>query len=164
MDQLWDRYRRNTKGWKHDGLAKLHTKIVFGPGCALTRDNIKRYNISHVVNCGFPKDSPEWFRQENPDNYATVYAVDSEDADIVGWYPLFQTYMNQFLADKRCTGVYVHCQAGINRSGFLCLLYMCMKFKYSMDVCIRAILLQRPCALQNPKFREQVTEYIKKHQ
>lgn len=164
MDQLWDRYRRNTKGWKHDGLAKLHTKIVFGPGMAVTPENFKKYNISHVVNCGFDVDSPQWFRNETPDKYAVVYAVDSEDADITEWYPVFQAYMNTFLSDKKCTGVYVHCQAGINRSAFLCLLYMCMKFKYSMEVCIRAILLQRPCALQNAKFREQVTDYIKKHQ
>jgi protein-tyrosine phosphatase len=137
---------------------------VFGPGIGVTPENFKNYNISHVVNCGFDVDSPQWFRDQNPEKYAVVYAVDSEDSDITGWYPVFQTYMNKFLADKKCTGVYVHCQAGINRSAFLCLLYMCMKFKYSMDVCIRAILLQRPCALQNAKFREQVTEYIKKHQ
>jgi hypothetical protein len=41
---------------------------------------------------------------------------------------------------------------------------MCKKLGLTLEEAVRAILIQRPCALTNPSFREQVIEYIKKHE
>lgn len=160
---MWDKYSKNSKGWDKDNLAKLHSKIYLGSCLDVTEYNFERYNISHVINCAHEYHSPVWFKDQYSERYACIDAEDTKDVNITDWFPLFKFNMDRFLADKECTGIYVHCQAGINRSAFLILTYMCLKFGFTLPAMVKAITIQRPCALQNLAFRNQVTEYIKKH-
>jgi len=136
---------------------------MFGPGMYLSPGFVKLHNITHVINCAFDKDSPTWFRQKYPSNYACLEALDSEKEDIRKWYPLFETKLNEFLRDPESKNIYIHCQCGINRSGFLALLFVCKKFNYSFKLASESILKQRPCALTNSSYKHQVIEYIKNH-
>lgn len=163
MDSLWDRYRHNSRGWEKDGIAKVHIKIYLGSCLDVIDEVFKTYKISHVVNCAFEYNSPAWFKFEHPDKYACISAIDNVDVNITTWYPVFKNYMDKFIQDKECTGIYVHCQAGMNRSAFLLLTYMCLNFGYNVETMIKAITIQRPCAFSNVAFRDQVIEYIKKH-
>jgi len=164
MNTFWDKYRHSSKGWEHDPPAKLHPRIMFGSGPMLTPEFVKQNNISHVINCAEDIDSPKWFRQTHPDKYMCLYAEDTVDSDITKWFPQFKECMNAFLAERSSSVVYVHCQCGINRSAFLTLLYLCLKFQFPFENTVRSMLIQRPCCLTNPVFRLQVSEYIKKHQ
>lgn len=157
----WSSIRRNSRGWQNDPPAKVHTNIVFGPGIYLNPGFVRHHSITHVINCAFDKDSPSWFRQKFPSNYACIEALDSEEEDILRWYPLFEDKLNSFLRDPSAKTIYIHCQCGINRSAFLALLFVCKKFHYSFENACQFILKQRPCAFTNSTYKKQVFDFIK---
>jgi hypothetical protein len=155
-------YRRNSRGPGIDPPAKVHPKIMFGPGFYLTDKFITKHTISHVINCADDSILPSSVKRQFGDKYVALHAIDSPTVNITDWYPLFESKMNDYLRDPSSKIVYVNCHMGMNRSGFLLTLYACMKFGYTYEAVTRAILLQRPCALMNPVFHEQVQDYIKK--
>ena len=153
-------YRRRSVGWISDPPAYIHPRILFGSGGAtLTPHFVNTYNITHVINCGFQDDSPEWFKTAFPTKYACLEAIDSIDGNILHWYPQFEEIMRKFLAEEGGKVVYVHCQCGINRSGFLSLTFACVRLNYGCKDVINSILTQRPCALTNRTYLRQVKEY-----
>jgi hypothetical protein len=164
MDQLWNKYRRNSKGWKFDPVAKVHPRIIVGSAESVDLHTMSMYGITHVVNCAEDWITSKWFKNEFPDRVVCIGALDHKTEDITKWYPLFESSMNNFLADPECGTIYVHCECGINRSGFLTLIYMCLKFGYTIERVIKSILIQRPCMFTNQEYRKQSIEYIKKHQ
>ena len=164
MDTIWNKYRRNSKGWQKDDIAKLHPRVILGPAFRLTPAFMQFYNITHVINCAEDDVSPKWFKTKFPANYMCIGAIDATDQNITEHYSTFRETMDDFLGDSECKTVYVHCECGINRSAFLCFLYMCLKFKYPVETAMKAILIQRPCAMTNPSFRKQSLDYIKKHE
>ena len=161
MVDKWLGYRVNSRGWQVDPPARVHTAMMFGAGFTLTPQFALKNNITHVINCAYDEDSPAWFRTVHPDRYVCLKANDAIDQNILNWYPAFESFMNKFFQDPECKVIYVHCQCGINRSGFLSLLYIIKKFGYDYDTAVRAILRQRPCALTNPSFEKQVINYIR---
>ena len=157
-------HRRRSTGWRTDPPAKIHTNIMFASGEQLTPRFALNNNITHVINCAFDEDSPEWFRQSNPQRYYCLNAVDSLEANITDKFEEFEEVLNKFIQDPDSNMIYVHCQCGINRSGFLSLLYGCKKFGYSYDNMAQTILKQRPCALTNPTFKYHCYQFVKKLQ
>jgi len=161
MDDPWKHYRQNSRGWMLDPPAKVHVSIIFGAGFMLTPTFVNKNQITHVINCSQDSDSPQWFRDHNPTKYACINAYDNNKVNILDWYPAFSNAMNNFLREPESKVIFVHCQCGINRSGFLTLLYCVKKFGYDFESTVRSILEQRPCALTNSVFREQLINYIK---
>ena len=149
-------YRRRSKGWQNDPPAYIHPRIMFGSGIAIDEDFVEKYNITHVINCAFDEDSPKWFRQINPTKYVCLNALDDLTSNILDWFPNFEETMQKFLSDNHSKTIYVHCQCGINRSGYLCLAYACKKLKFGYNEVVKSILTQRPCALTNPNYRKQL--------
>ena len=164
MDAIWDKYRRNSKGWEKDAIAKVHSRIYMGSAKDVDLFTFSSLGITHAVNCAEDWVSNKWYLEECPEQYACIGALDHKTEDITKWYPEFQSVMNKFLVNPNCNSIYVHCECGINRSGFLLLMYLCIKFGMSPEVVATNILKQRPCALTNPSFRVQAIDYIKKHQ
>lgn len=156
-------YRRNSKGPCNDSPAKIHPKIMFGPGFYVNSSFIEKYDITHIINCADESAVASDIKNLFLDKYVCINAIDSFSVNITEWYPIFQQEMNKFLRDSSSKMIYVNCQMGINRSGFLTVLYACIKLKYPFDRTVKAILLQRPCALMNQVFYRQVQDYIKKH-
>jgi hypothetical protein len=139
--------------------AYFHTRILVGPGAFLTPKFVYERGISSVINCAFPGDSPEWFRTKYPDRYTCLSAPDSPNANILDWYFLFEGILRMCL--RRDTGiVYVHCQAGINRSAFLALTYVCSRFHMDGETMLEALKRQRPCMFQNAVYRRQVLTFL----
>jgi predicted protein tyrosine phosphatase len=161
MNDSWKALRRNSRGWMEDPPAKVHVSIMFGAGFMVTPAFIAKHNITHVINCAQDSDSPQWFRDHNPNKYFCINAHDNAQVNITDWYTLFSNTMDRFLRDSDSKVVFVHCQCGINRSGFLTLLYCVRKFGYEFESTAKMILAQRPCALTNPAFRQQVMKYQK---
>jgi len=143
-------------GWMRDPPAYIHPRILFGSGMSLTTDFVEKHSITHVVNCAFDQDCPRWFSANYPKNYRCLNAVDSLDVNILDWYNSFETTITAFLRDEDCKNIYVHCQCGINRSGFLCLNFMVKRLNVELNDAINCILKQRPCALTNSSFRNQI--------
>ena len=139
--------------------AYFHTRILVGPGAYLTPKFVYERGISHVINCAFPGDSPAWFRTKYPDRYACLSALDSTKANILDWYFLFEGILHASL--RQGSGVvYVHCQAGINRSAFLALTYVCARFHMDGETMLDAFKRQRPCMFQNSVYRGQVLNFL----
>lgn len=139
--------------------AWFHTRILVGAGSFLRPAFARQHNITHVINCAFPEDSPLWFREVNPTRYMCLEAIDDVQSDLYTWFPKFEETMKQFLREGNGT-VYVHCQAGINRSAFLALLYVLKNFDVEPFALIQSVRKQRPCMFTNPTFRRQVEEFI----
>ena len=158
-------YRQSSKGPFKDNVSRIHPKIVVGSGYQLDLHTISVNNVTHVLNCATDDAAPTEFKEyyESMDKYTCINAIDSEDVDITDWYPNFKETMNRYLQDPECKTVYVHCRLGKNRSGFLAVLYVCDRFHFTYEKACKALLVQRPCALDNHVFHKQVQEYLKKN-
>ena len=140
--------------------AYFHTRILVGPGAFLTQRFARDRGISHVINCAFPGDSPEWFQKAHPDRYVCLSALDSSHNNILDWYPQFEQVLHLFLRSPPGGIVYVHCQAGMNRSAYLALAYVCTRFHLDGEGTLEAVKRQRPCMFQNQVYRGQVLSFI----
>ena len=142
-----------------DPPAFFHPRILVGPGVFLTSYFAQKHGITHVINCAFDIDSPSWWRELYIERYKCLNAMDGVQYNIMDWYPMFEKTMHEFLREG--TGVvYVHCQAGMNRSGSLALAYTCKNMNMDFDQLVQSVRRQRPCILQNPVFMNQVKEFI----
>ena len=164
MQELCDQYRRNSKGWQHDSIARVHSRIIVGAAHDFGILLMARYGVTHVVNCAEDWFGNKNFKASHPEKYECINAIDSEKEDITKWYTKFEETMNKFMADPLCGVIYVHCQCGINRSAFLTLIYLCIKFGYAPETIGKSMIIQRPCVFTNKVFMSQAVEYIKKHQ
>ncbi len=142
-----------------DPPAWFHTRVLVGAGAMLTPRFATNRGITHVINCAFEQDSPEWFRTAYPDKYACMNAYDTYEHKILDWYPKFEETMKRFLREGDGV-VYVHCLAGMNRSGFLALTYICKNFGMNFDASIFVLKRQRPCLFQNLVYMNQVKDFI----
>jgi hypothetical protein len=150
----------NSRGALVDPPALFHPTIIVGPGSMLTPYFVEKNNITHVINCAFPENSPQWFQEQFPNKYTCLKAVDSETVSIIDWYPQFKDTMDSYLRDPFSKRIFVHCQMGINRSGFLALTYVCQNFGFQLKDTILCTLRQRPCLYQNTKFLKDVSEFL----
>jgi hypothetical protein len=148
--------RYSSRGYLVDPPALFHPYILVGAGEMLTPGFVKKYEITHVINCAQETDSPSWFKENNPDKYYCINAVDALNVNILKWYPEFKAILKDFLQDPGSKKIFVHCQCGINRSAFLALMYVCDVFKFPFAGTELSVLKQRPCMMTNTSFREQV--------
>ena len=139
--------------------AWFYPRILVGPGAFLTQRFAAEMNITHVINCASDGDCPEWFPERFHEKYVCLNAIDSPFTDILIWYPKFEEKLHEFLRSGSGV-VYVHCQAGMNRSGSLALAYVCKNFHLPFEDVLLAVKKQRPVLLQNLVFMNQVREFI----
>ena len=139
--------------------AYFYPRILVGAGEMLTVEFARRYNITHVINCAMNEDSPDWWRSTYPNKYIVLNAQDSLWVNILDWYPRFEETMHRFLREGNGT-VFVHCQAGMNRSASLALAYSCACLGMEFDTMVAAARRQRPCVLKNQVFMNQVKNFV----
>jgi hypothetical protein len=140
--------------------AWFYSRILVGAGGMLTPRFVQNNGITHVINCAFDQDSPVWFRTRYPHRYVSLNAVDMPTANILDWYAAFEETMHRFLREGNGT-VFVHCQAGMNRSASLALAYVCKNFDLDIDSTLYATRSQRPIMYQNTVFMDQVHTFIR---
>ena len=139
--------------------AWFYSRILVGAGEMLTPAFCNKYNITHVINCAFPVDSPRWWRERFASRYACMSAFDTAAHNILDWYPKFEQTLTDFLRQGDGT-VFVHCQCGINRSAFLALTYVTTHFGLDYAKTYDALKKQRPCMFSNGVFRKQTEEFV----
>jgi protein-tyrosine phosphatase len=137
---------------------RVHPRILLGAGHMLTPAFAARHKITHVINCAFPEDSPLWFRKKFPDQYACMGALDSVHVRILDWYPRFESTMRKFLRESNGT-IFVHCQAGINRSAYLLLFFMTVNFNQDFGKLVREVRKYRTVCT-NPSFMKEVVTVL----
>lgn len=140
--------------------AWFHARILVGPGAFLTQRFAAANDITHVINCAHDDACPEWFSERFPDRYRCMDALDSVYANILEWYPRFETTLREFLRAPQSGTIYVHCVAGMNRSGFLALTYTAKHYNLPLEDLMQATQRQRACLFQNPVYRNQVKEFL----
>jgi hypothetical protein len=141
--------------------AWFSTRILVGPGEMLTRRFVRENRITHVINCAQDIFCPDWWKEQYPEKYVVLNAIDSLQQNILRWYPQFEYSLRTFLRQGPLDGViYVHCHAGMNRSASLALAYVCKNYDLPFEPVVAAVRRQRPCILQNPVFMTQVKEFI----
>ncbi len=149
-------------GYLTDPPALIHPSILVGAGFMLTKNFIDTYRITHVINCAYPEDCPAEAQEAFGVNYKCIHADDGLTVNILKWYPEFKRTLTEFLRDPTRKRVFVHCQCGINRSMFLTAAYVCEVFGYPYKITCRSLKQQRPCAMKNRAFDEQVREFLVK--
>lgn len=148
-----------TPNFMRDPPAFFHPRILVGPGAFLTPYFVQKHGITHVINCAHDDFSPSWWRRTHAGKYRVIEAVDDVNVNILDWYPPFESTLQSFLREGNGV-VYVHCQAGMNRSASLALAYTCKNLGMNFDELVSSVRQQRPCVLRNPVFMNQVREFV----
>lgn len=143
----------------HEPAAYFSSRILVGHGSKLTPWFAVQHRITHVINCADDPQTPQWFKRSRSDKYFCINAIDSPYHNILDWYPMFESVLLRFLREGPGV-VYVHCQAGMNRSAFLALTYVVKNYGFPLDTTIRTTQAQRRCMYQNTVFMNQVREFI----
>ena len=153
--------RRRSKGYLNDPVANPYDRILVGNCERITPEFIRDHRITHVINCAEDGFAPAHVKI--PGRYASIGAVDTLNVHLFAkWYPAFKAVMDSFLRDPACQNVYVHCQAGINRSAFLTCGYLVKVFRVPLFQALSRMVDQRPCVMTNPAFLLQLVEFAKK--
>jgi dual specificity phosphatase 12 len=160
FEHIIQKHRSNSRGFHLDRHAIVFPRILLGPACYLNPVFVNTHNITHIVNCADDQTCPTWAKRWVGDkNYACINAVDHVEYQILDHcYDYFSHAMDTFLRDPTCKNIYVHCQAGMNRSACLVLAYVCQKFRISMEFLVESTARQRPCILTNPGFQKQLLD------
>lgn len=140
--------------------AWFYPRILVGAGEMLTLSFIRKYGITHVINCAYPEHSPNWFKKSFPDRYVCLNAEDSLTSNILDWYPKFEETLTSFLREPGSNTVFIHCKCGINRSAFLTLTYVTSHYRLPYESMFITMKRQRPCMFTNPVFRKQTEEFV----
>jgi len=137
----------------------VYPGILLGAGFMLTPRFVADNHITHVINCAFPDDSPAWFRTRYASRYTCLSATDSIDVKILDWYPQFETVLRHFLRSPGVGTVFVHCQAGINRSAYLLLYFMTQNFGFDFLTSVKNVRRFRTVCT-NPAFMKEITDTV----
>jgi predicted protein tyrosine phosphatase len=160
LQGVLQKYRHASKGFAHDPIATVYPRILLGPGFVLTPTFIKTRQITHVINCAEDEVCPLGLRNAlGSTRYACMNATDDETDIIQKHYTAFEAAMDAFLRDPTCYNVYVHCQAGMNRSATLAVAYVVRRFRAKLQIVVENTARQRPCIMTNPYFHEYLCKF-----
>ena len=161
IQDILDKNRSRSRGPVYDPIAAVFDRILLGPGLHLTPNFVRRYNVTHIVNCAEKSACPLWASTVvGPTRYISLDAKDEIGYPLIkDHYPTFEVVMDTFLRDPGCRCVYVHCQAGMNRSATLLAAYLHKRFGIPLDKVVEVMARQRPCVMTNPSFVAQLEEF-----
>lgn len=159
LAEIISRERVRSRGPYHDPNANPFSRIIVGDYQRLNKEFVDVFRITHIINCAGPEFNKTHL--VNSKNFECIDSIDSDTVNIFDWYSKFKEAMDRFLRDPFCTNVYVHCQAGMNRSAFLTAAYIIKTFRVPIDKCIDKMVKQRPCVFANSSFLKQLVEFCK---
>jgi len=160
LQAILNKYRHTSKGFAHDKIATVYPRILLGPGFILLPSFVQVRQITHVINCAEDYECPLGLKNAlGPDRYACMNALDDPTDILRKHYAHFEAAMDKFLRDPTCRNVYVHCQAGMNRSATLVMAYVIRRFRVKLNDIVETVARQRPCILTNPHFQEYLCKF-----
>lgn len=124
---------------------------------AMDTEQLTSEGITCVVNCA-SRDTlttREYYPTEC--KYTEYEALDDAEYNILDEHlDDFMAFMDECRGEKR--QVLVHCVAGINRSASLCIAYLVIREKMTLEEAIRHCFVARPIILTNSSFVMQLIE------
>ena len=159
LQGVLQKYRHLSKGFAHDPIATVYPRILLGPGFVLSPTFVKTRQITHVINCAEDDACPLGLRLALGPRYACMNATDDATDIIAKHYSAFEATMDRFLRDPMCHNVYVHCQAGMNRSATLAVAYVVRRFRTKLQLVVENTARQRPCIMTNPYFQDYLCKF-----
>ena len=154
--------RSRSLGFMRDPLANPFDRLWIGDGYRLTPELARIHDITHVINCADDSACPPAMKERFLQNYTCLDAVDALNVNIFVWYPLFKQTLDKYLQDPTCKGVYIHCQAGMNRSATLAAAYVIKTYRVQFIPLMQRMIQERPCIMTNPSFQAQLVAFVKK--
>lgn len=124
---------------------------------AMDMDQLKSYGITCVVNCA-ARDT-----LTTREYYPLTWEYKEYEANDNPEYNLLAEHLDDFVkyvdeCRKKNKRVLVHCVAGINRSVTLCVAYLVIREKMTLEEAIRHCFKARPIILTNMSFAMQLIE------
>jgi protein-tyrosine phosphatase len=159
LQGILQRYRHTSKGFAHDPIATVYPRILLGPGFVLSPTFVKTRHITHVINCAEDEACPLGLRNAFGTRYVCMNAMDDPTDIIAKHYAAFEAAMDSFLRDPGCYNVYVHCQAGMNRSATLAVAYVVRRFRAKLQLVVENTARQRPCIMTNLHFQDYLCKF-----
>jgi protein-tyrosine phosphatase len=160
LEEILARERPRSRGPFQDPNANPFSRIIVADANRLNNTFMDVFRITHVINCAGPSN---YRNKRSDDKYVCINAEDSIHVNLFdSWYAEFKEAMDRFLRDPTCINIYVHCQAGMNRSAFLTVAYIVKTFGVPLDRCVEKMVRQRPCVMTNPAFLNQLKDFVKK--
>jgi hypothetical protein len=161
LQEILNKNRPRSRGPVYDPIAAVFDRILLGPGLHLTPRFVHTHNITHIVNCAEKSACPAWASSNvGPTRYISLDAKDEFGYPLIkDHYSTFEVVMDTFLRDPSCRCVYVHCQAGMNRSATLLAAYLHKRFGIPLEKVVEVMARQRPCIMTNPTFVAQLEEF-----
>ncbi|ESN90405.1 hypothetical protein HELRODRAFT_70673, partial [Helobdella robusta] len=115
-------------------------------------DLLKRYRITHVVNCAgnsklaITNPSYPFFKQQSKDNY-----------NISAHFMRAIEFLDQ--SEKEGGRALVHCNLGVNRSGAIVAAFLMNRYKMNLLRTIDYLKRKRTVVLSNRGFRKQLVKF-----
>jgi hypothetical protein len=160
---LLDPARRFSRGpFLDPPLSFYNGRVLLGPGAFLQSPVfVRSRRITHIINVGEADACPGWVQRSFGARYTHIPCYDNATEQIFEKYPAFEKTLNTYL--KQGGVVYVHCQAGMNRSATLLVGYVAKQSGSPLESIVHHAVRQRPCILMNPFFNKQLIDFAKKH-
>lgn len=160
LEHILGKHRSTSRGYNLDKHAIVFPRVLLGPGFYLNPVFVNVHNVTHIINCADEDACPRWAKRWVGPNYACINAIDHPEYKILdNCFDFFSRVMDTFLRDPNCRNIYIHCQAGINRSACLILAYIYKRFRISLNMLVDTVARQRPCILTNTGFQKQLLEF-----
>ena len=117
---------------------------------AADEDNLKKFNISNVVNCA----------GELTSNYTDLKFIELGMGDYEG-EPIFPKFDVAYKYIKKHTknNLLIHCSAGMSRSASLVIFYIMKEKGWDYETCFNYTKERRSVISLNPSYIKQLSEY-----
>lgn len=116
------------------------------------KDLLARAGITHIINAAY--SVPCLFPQEF--EYLAIPALDREDYDISESISACIKFYNKAISGERPGKVFVHCVAGVSRSGAIAIAIIMHAMNLSYEKALSLPQSKRPSILPNPGFAVQL--------
>jgi protein-tyrosine phosphatase len=120
----------------------------------LTPAFVELNHITHVLNCAYDDIVLPWIKSKL--NYTCLHMDDSMNESVVKYLSYAEPVLDAWLRDPKCRTVFIHCQAGVNRSATIACAYASKKLRIPVQEVMNTLLKQRPCAFTNSSFVNQL--------
>lgn len=142
-------------------MQKICDGLWIGSGTAANNlDAMRKNNITHVLNVSM--DVPNYFEKSNDIKITYKYEPfdDSENTNILTTGILKNCLDFITNAIDNDGNVFVHCRAGISRSGAIVIAYLMQTRKINYNDALRIATSSRECICPNKGFETQLKEYF----
>eukprot|EP00730_Choanoeca_flexa_P013307 TRINITY_DN5181_c0_g1_i1.p1 TRINITY_DN5181_c0_g1~~TRINITY_DN5181_c0_g1_i1.p1 ORF type:complete len:235 (+),score=48.67 TRINITY_DN5181_c0_g1_i1:254-958(+) len=143
--------------------AELLPYLYLGDGeDAMDVAMLQQLGVSAVVNCAASSTLTSQAHYPAHFSYLAFDAMDQPEYDLLGQHlEAFWNFVEEARQSNRV--VFVHCQAGVNRSATLCLAYLMLSQRMALLPAVKHCARRRPCILRNEGFIEQLVVFAAEH-